>query len=168
MPGYPNFMIQSGGDSLRRRAGVAIDRGGSASGPARISRHDVCGSLELTDVALSTFRRLRAFFIAIGRRYHHILDPDTGEPALRSRSVSIVAKTSTAADGLSTGVFTVLGGEEGMALIEKTAGRRGRDRHGREQSPGSSGLRERLALLEGPDGVAARRARCQPFLIRIR
>ena len=53
-----------------------------------------------------------------GRRYHHILDPATGEPARGSRSVTIVANTAIIADGLSTGVF-ILGPAAGMALIER-------------------------------------------------
>ena len=53
-----------------------------------------------------------------GVRYHHILDPRTGEPARGCRSVTIVAGHATVADGLSKGVF-ILGPERGMALVER-------------------------------------------------
>ena len=146
--GLFDFMIQSGGDLF-----VAGRRGDR---PWRVGIQDPRGApdtmfaaLELTDVALSTSGDYERFFIRDGRRYHHILDPDTGEPALRSRSVSIVAKTSTAADGLSTGVF-ILGGEEGMALIEKLPDVEGVIVTAENNVLVSSGLKERLALLKAP------------------
>ena len=51
-------------------------------------------------------------------RYHHILDLTTGQPARGCRSVTIVTRQATVADGLSTGVF-ILGPERGMALVER-------------------------------------------------
>ena len=53
-----------------------------------------------------------------GVRYHHLLDPDFGEPARGCRSVTIVANRAVMADVLSTGVF-IMGPDEGMQLIEK-------------------------------------------------
>ena len=46
-----------------------------------------------------------------GVRYHHILDPATGQPARGCRSVTIVADSPLLADGLSTGVF-ILGPDD--------------------------------------------------------
>ena len=115
--GLTDFMIQSGGDLF-----VAGRRGDR---PWRVGIQDPRGApntlfaaIELTDAAFSTSGDYERFFIRDGRRYHHILDPDTGEPAQRSRSVTIMAKSATLSDGLSTGVF-ILGAEQGMALIEK-------------------------------------------------
>lgn len=52
------------------------------------------------------------------RLYHHILDPDTGYPVENNLlSVSIITKSSTNADALST-LCLILGLEDGMALIE--------------------------------------------------
>ena len=53
-----------------------------------------------------------------GVRYHHLLDPDFGEPARGCRSVTIVTNRAVMADVLSTGVF-IMGPESGMALIEQ-------------------------------------------------
>ena len=52
-----------------------------------------------------------------GVRYHHILDPATGRPALGTVSATAWAATALDADLLSTALF-VLGPEEGMRLVE--------------------------------------------------
>lgn len=146
--GLTDFMIQAGGDLF-----VAGRRGDR---PWRVGLQDPRGmpdtlfaALELTDAAFSTSGDYERFFMRDGHRYHHILDPDTGEPAQRSRSVTIMAKTSTIADGLATGVF-ILGGEQGMALIEKLPDVEGVIVTSDNQVQVSSGLKGRLVLLKSP------------------
>jgi FAD:protein FMN transferase len=56
-----------------------------------------------------------------GVRYHHLLDPRTGEPARGCQSVTILADTCTRADALATAVF-VLGPQAGLALVERLVG----------------------------------------------
>jgi thiamine biosynthesis lipoprotein len=48
---------------------------------------------------------------------HHLLDPRTGQSALELASVSVVAPTAMAADGLATAAF-ILGLEGGRRLLE--------------------------------------------------
>jgi FAD:protein FMN transferase len=115
--GFHDFMVQAGGDLFV--AGQPGDR------PWRLGINDPRGApddsfarIELRDRTFSTSGDYERFFIKDGRRYHHILDPDIGQPARGCRSVTIVAKTATLADGLSTGVF-ILGPEAGMALVER-------------------------------------------------
>ena len=84
-----------------------------------------------------------------GVRYHHIMNPRTGQPARGSRSVNIVADTSTRADALSTGVF-VMGPVEGMALIERLPNVEGVIVNDRNEVLVSSGLKARLAILSQP------------------
>lgn len=50
-------------------------------------------------------------------RYHHIIDPRTGQPARGLISATIVAPTAMEADALSTAVF-VRGEQKGLTLIE--------------------------------------------------
>jgi FAD:protein FMN transferase len=146
--GQTDFMIQSGGDlfiSGRRgdrpwRVGIQDPRG---------APNTLFAAIEITDAAFSTSGDYERFFIRDGRRYHHILDPDTGEPATRSRSVTIMAKTATMSDGLSTGVF-ILGADKGMALIERLEDVEGVIVTSDNQVQVSSGLKGRLALLSAP------------------
>jgi len=146
--GFRDFMIQSGGDlfvSGRRgdrpwRVGIRDPRG-----PADRS----FAALDLTNRTFSTSGDYERFFIRDGRRYHHILDPDLGEPARGCRSVTIVAATATLADALSTGVF-VLGPEPGMALIERLPDVEGVIVAADNRVMMSSGLRDRLVTLAPP------------------
>jgi FAD:protein FMN transferase len=115
--GFADFMIQAGGDLY-----VA---GQPGEGPWRLGINDPRGApndsfatIELRDATLSTSGDYERAFIQDGRRYHHILDPATGQPARDAVSVTIVAKQAVIADGLSTGVF-IMGPRAGMALVER-------------------------------------------------
>ncbi len=77
--------------------------------------------IDLNDEAISTAGDYERFFERDGVRYHHILDPQTLQPARACQSVTVIAKEGTMADGLDTGIF-VLGPEQGMALVERLPG----------------------------------------------
>ena len=146
--GFHDFMIQSGGDLL-----VSGRRGDR---PWRLGIRDPRGladrsfaTLDLTNGTFSTSGDYERFFIRDGRRYHHILDPDLGEPARGCRSVTIVAGTATLADALSTGVF-VLGPQAGMALIERLPDVEGVIVTADNRVLVSSGLKGRLVILAQP------------------
>jgi thiamine biosynthesis lipoprotein len=115
--GLHDFMVQAGGDLY-----VA---GQPGDGPWRLGINDPRGAptdsfatVELRDATFSTSGDYERSFIQNGQRYHHILDPDTGQPARGAVSVTIVAASAGLADGLSTGVF-IMGPEAGLALVER-------------------------------------------------
>ena len=107
------------------------------------------GQLELEDEAVSTAGDYQRFFEKDGIRYHHILDPQTLQPARLSQSVTIVAKTGVLADGLDTGIF-VMGQEKGMALIERLPGVEGVIVGADGTVSVSSGLQDRLQFSPHP------------------
>jgi thiamine biosynthesis lipoprotein len=74
--------------------------------------------LPLSNESISTSGDYERYFIEEGVRYHHIINPKTGDSARKVVSVSIIGKDSTYVDALSTTVF-VKGLQEGMAFIEK-------------------------------------------------
>jgi thiamine biosynthesis lipoprotein len=146
--GIRDFMIQFGGDLYV--GGARGDR------PWRLGIRDPRGPadrsfavLDLTDSAFSTSGDYERFFLRDGRRYHHILDPRTGEPSRGCRSVTIVAESAALADGLSTGVF-VIGPEAGMALIEQLPKVEGVIVGDDNRVLVSSGLTGRLQILAQP------------------
>jgi thiamine biosynthesis lipoprotein len=146
--GFQDFMIQTGGDlyvgGLRNsrpwRLAIRDPRG-------RADR--VFAELDLTNGTLSTSGDYERFFIEGGRRYHHIIDPATGEPARGARSATIVANTAAVADGLSTGVF-IMGADAGMALIERLPEVEGVIVSAKNEILISSGLRGRLRIVAPP------------------
>lgn len=146
--GISDFMIQFGGDLYV--AGAHGER------PWRLGIRDPRGpadrifaAIELTNSSFSTSGDYERFFMHDGRRYHHIIDPRTGEPARGSRSVTIVADTAALADALSTGVF-VMGPDKGMALIERLPKVDGVIVGDDNRVLVSSGIRERLQILAQP------------------
>lgn len=72
-------------------------------------------------LAVATSGDYEQCFEQDGVRYHHLLDPVTGEPARGCESVTVLAPTCMRADALSTAVF-VLGLERGLALVEQMPG----------------------------------------------
>ena len=142
-------MIQAGGDLYvgrpERRQAVARSASTTRAGPAGRS----FATLELSDGTFSTSGDYERFFVKDGVRYHHILDPATGQPARGCRSVTIVADSPLLADGLSTGVF-ILGPVEGMALIERLPHVEGVIVTAKNEVLVSSGLKDKFVLLAQP------------------
>ena len=145
--GLTDFMIQFGGDlyvagSDRGRPwklAIADPRG----------THDPFATLQMTDGTFSTSGDYERFFIKDGKRYHHLIDPDFGEPAAGCRSVTIVTNRAVMADVLSTGVF-IMGPLEGMRLIEQLPGVEGVIVTADNEVLISSGLKGRLEILKPP------------------
>jgi thiamine biosynthesis lipoprotein len=66
----------------------------------------LAGSLYLENQAVATSGDYQQYFDYGNRRYHHLLDPQTGEPRLtRRRSVSVIADTCMDADAGATLAF---------------------------------------------------------------
>lgn len=117
---FVDFIIQAGGDlyvSGRRgdrnwRVGIRDPRG---------SRESTFAIAAIENRTFSTSGDYERYLVKDGVRYHHILDPKTGQPARRSRSVTVMAKDAFTADAWSTALF-VIGVEKGMPMVEQMPG----------------------------------------------
>jgi thiamine biosynthesis lipoprotein len=82
------------------------------------SRGNHIGIASVAEKTIVTSGIYERYFYFEGKRYHHILDPQTGFPVENDlASVTIIADTSIDADALSTSLF-ILGVKKGIELIE--------------------------------------------------
>jgi len=112
--GVEHGIVTAGGDSrlLGDRRGQPWIVG------VRDPRQDgeVAVSIPLEDEALSTSGDYERFFVEDGKRYHHIIQPNTGKPASSVHSATVVGPDAVITDALSTSVF-VMGVDQGLRLI---------------------------------------------------
>lgn len=83
--------------------------------PIEENGENVC-DVPLTDASLVTSGVYERYYVVDGKKYHHIIDPDTLFPADYFVSVTILCKDSGMADALAK-IFN-MPYEEGLALIE--------------------------------------------------
>ncbi|MEZ4366738.1 MAG: FAD:protein FMN transferase [Kofleriaceae bacterium] len=146
--GLTDFILQAGGDLYVSGAkgpkpwvvGIRDPRAG----------RDVSFAVApVTDHAFSTSGDYERGFVKDGVRYHHILDPRTGQPARASRSVTLLAKDAFTADAWSKVLF-ILGPDQAMALVEKTPDLEAAWVDAHNVVRVSSGLKDRLTILHPP------------------
>lgn len=123
--GVTRFVVDGGGDIVTSgrgpkgpwRVGVRNPRG-KAGQVAAVVRVE-------TGESVATSGDYERFVDVGGKRFHHIVDPRTGYPAVGVRQVTLVvpsgAHAGEKADGLCTAVF-VLGPRKGRALVAKHPG----------------------------------------------
>jgi thiamine biosynthesis lipoprotein len=74
--------------------------------------------IPISDAAVSTSGDYERYFDENGIRYHHIIDPHTGQSARKVRSATIIGPTATQTDGMSKTAF-VLGPEKALEIINR-------------------------------------------------
>jgi thiamine biosynthesis lipoprotein len=117
--GIAHAIVSAGGDSR-----VIGDRRGrpwsvAVRDPRRADA--VVAVLPLVDTSISTSGDYERFFERDGVRYHHLIDPMTGESPRTLRSVTILADDGLTCEALSKCVF-VMGLEKGMRWVESLPG----------------------------------------------
>ena len=115
--GIKDGVVNAGGDLI---TWGKMEHGGDWSiGIANPKEKDqVIGWLIINDLAVVTSGNYEKFFIADGKKYSHIINPITGYPASRTRSVTIICKDAELSDALATSVF-ILGDSKGIELINQ-------------------------------------------------
>ena len=113
--GIRNIIIDAGGD-----LGIYITKSERAKVNIAHPREENAywGSLYIKEKGIATSGDYQRFILIEGKRYHHIINPETGYPSNNCVSVTIVASNTTIADIISTAVF-ILGPDRGMNLINK-------------------------------------------------
>ena len=118
--GHQDFMLYAGGQVLVR--GLRGDRKWRVGiQHPRESRY--FAFVEVTNASVATSGDYEHAFTYEGRRYHHILDPETGFPSERSASVTVIAPTGLWADAVDTAVF-IMGPERGLPALQYAPGGR--------------------------------------------
>mgnify|MGYP001819851937 CR=1 FL=1 len=109
-----NAIVTAGGDSRL----LGDRRGRPWMVGIRDPRNDgqVAISVPLADEAISTSGDYERYFDEDGVRYHHIIQPSTGEPAGGVHSATVFGPDAVITDALSTSVF-VMGVDRGLRLI---------------------------------------------------
>ncbi len=113
--GIKNGMVSAGGDSK-----VTGDRNGKpwvvgVRHPRQ--KNKVVVRIPLSNSAISTSGDYERFFIEDGKRYHHIINPETGTPVANTWSATVIGNDAMTTDALSTTLF-VLGAEKAIKFIE--------------------------------------------------
>lgn len=114
--GITNALVTAGGDSrvIGQRWGRPWQIG--ILDPRDKTR--LVAKIPLENVAVSTSGDYERFFEQDGVRYHHIINPKTGDSARELRSVTVIGSDATTTDALSTSIF-VMGREPGLQLINR-------------------------------------------------
>jgi thiamine biosynthesis lipoprotein len=117
--GIKNAMINAGGNVY---AIGDKDGAGWNIGIRHPQKENIFATLHIKDIAVATSGCYERFFDLAGKRFCHIIDAHTGLPIDNGiLSVTIIAKSATDADAMSTSVM-LLGPDEGFRLLEKSAG----------------------------------------------
>ncbi|MBB6094079.1 thiamine biosynthesis lipoprotein [Povalibacter uvarum] len=117
--GFSHGVVTAGGDSR-----IIGDRFGQPwvvgiRHPDR--KEEVIARIPLEDAAISTSGDYERYFDEKGVRYHHIIDPKTGQSASKVRSATVIGPTATRTDGLSKTAF-VLGAEKAIEIYNRLEG----------------------------------------------
>lgn len=129
-------ILQAGLDTLRKHGiqTALVNGGGDVvaitardAPPWRVGIRDprdpagLAGVLPLRRGFVASSGDYERYFVQGGKRYHHVLDPRTGESTQGVRGVTLVGDELEAINGLGAAVM-VLGESEGSALLRRTGG----------------------------------------------
>ncbi len=113
--GVTGYVLNVGGNV--RAIGSKPDGEGWTVGIEDPSGEDYLAYLTLSGMSVVTSGSYQRYYFVDGKRYHHIIHPDTLMPAEGFTSVSVICRDSGFGDALSTALFC-LSLSDGIELIE--------------------------------------------------
>lgn len=117
--GFRHAMVSLGGDLALGAAPPGED--GWKVQVASAPKEEPAPSVLLANCCISTSGDLEQFLELDGKRYSHIIDPQSGWGVEGSRLVTVIAPQGMDADAYST-AFSVMSPESGLALAEQMDG----------------------------------------------
>lgn len=82
---------------------------------------DYLMTVDITELSVVTSGNYQRYYTVDGKKYCHIINPDTLMPSEYMTSVSVICEDSALGDALSTGLFN-MSIEDGKRLVEETDG----------------------------------------------
>lgn len=147
--GLENYLIDVGGEIItkgfkpeHKKWVVGIQKPTAASD----GEIEAQVTVELTDMAFVTSGSYRKYYEENGRRFSHMIDPQTGYPVTHSLlSVTVLAKTCAEADAYAT-AFMVMGFDKALNFVNERSDLEAffifTDENGEMQSSSTKGLEE--------------------------
>jgi thiamine biosynthesis lipoprotein len=108
--GIHDFLLHGGASSVLARgthSAVGPEQGWLVGVPDPLRPRRRLGQLRVIDRALATSGAGVQFFVDEERRYGHILDPRTGQPAEGVVSATVLAPSAAEADALATAMYVM-------------------------------------------------------------
>ncbi len=84
-------------------------------------KNTVLAILQLQNAAVATSGDYQRYYIYQDERYHHLIDPRTGEPGRLSSSATVIAPNCELADAVATAIF-LMGADRGIVWVNDRAG----------------------------------------------
>lgn len=139
--GLDGAMLNGGGDVLVTGQLLGRDWRVGLRDPRSPDR--LLGTLELSDGVVASSGDYERAFMYEGKRYHHVLDPDTGFPTQGVRGVTMLARTSQAVNGWGATAMLV-GATKGQRLLSGLPGVESLMVDAHDVSWMSAGMRDQL------------------------
>ena len=117
--GVSSYVLNIGGNI--RAIGEKTTGEGWVTGitnPDKTSDKSFACRVSISDISLVTSGNYERYYVADGKKYHHIIDPKTNMPAEYFASVSVFCADSGTADALSTALFC-MSYEDGLEIINR-------------------------------------------------
>ena len=113
--GIRNAMLNGGGDVLVSGQLQGRDWRVGLRDPRAPER--ILGTVNLSEGFVAASGDYERFFIRDGQRFHHILDPHTGQPTSGPHGVALIARTLEDINGLGAAIM-VAGAEAGRTMLK--------------------------------------------------